>query len=240
MAISLSLSENLKGIRDMRLNQFTVIVLLLLVCIASPVGAGVILSATSTTASSTSVGSTASNISDQSGLSAGFVSGVTDFSGYLAGNPMHGNCCASPFTGWAATAGLPITVDFDLGSSYFLTETAIWNWNGAVSAGVNRFEIFSATDGTFSSLTSLGVFNLNPGAINQDPIGHQVIDFTDTTTQFLRFNLISNHGFSGGNSGIGLDEVAFHAGTAVPEPSILVLIGSGLLGLGFVRRRRQA
>ncbi len=176
-------------------------------------------------------------INDQSGLSSGFTSGVTDFNTYVSGNPTHADAgIAFPDTGYALFTTLPWNLDFDLGGLYSVTETVVWNWNGSAAAGINEFEIFSSTDATFSTLTSLGIYNLDPVSANNAIAEHQIVDFIDTTTQYIRFSVLTDHGFM---AGIGVDEVAFHANNVspVPVPAAAWLFGSGLMWLIGIRKK---
>ena len=74
-------------------------------------------------------GSTA-NIINQTGLSSGFVSGVTDFSAYLATGPIHET--NDEFNAWAGENG-PVLgdLDFDLGSTFLLSSLALWSQSNA-------------------------------------------------------------------------------------------------------------
>ena len=89
--------------------------------------AGVILQATDAT---TDMGfgnfGSLNNIRNQSGLSTGYTSGVTDFDTYIAGNPTHNGGGTS--TIWDSnnytTTG---HIDFDLGGSFSIESFALWN-----------------------------------------------------------------------------------------------------------------
>lgn len=79
-------------------------------------------------------------------------------------------------------------------------------------------------------------FDLNDSAFRQDPVGGND-PFTPTgvkaTGTFTHaFNLIAGHIYTlNGRMGINLDA------KSIPEPSVMALLGLGLLGLGLMRRR---
>jgi hypothetical protein len=66
------------------------------------------------------------NTSDQSGLSAGFASGASDFDTYLAGNPTH-TYIADDNEWFTDTGVASATVNYDLGSVYSIDRLALWN-----------------------------------------------------------------------------------------------------------------
>ena len=160
--------------------------------------------------------------------------------------------------GWSATTtdDPDPFVTFDLGGTYNLDGTTIWNYNerGFFSGGnftirgTSSLRIETAT--TFAGPhTSLGTFNLTEAP------GDEVTSFGDTLSlsgpgtlgvSFIRFDIISN--FNGANfdtgtpgnewSFVGLSEVQF-TGTAIPEPSTGLLCVLGLTGLTFLRKRKS-
>ena len=164
---------------------------------------------------------------NQTGLSANYVSGVTDFATFTAGTTHD----SEPGTDWISgtTVG---SVTFDLGSLISVDEMAIWNFGGLrgnPSLAITQFTLLASTDAGFSGPITLGTFNpavfstLNPA---------QVFGFTPTTAQFFRLQDFS----SNGASVLGLGEIAFGQ-SPVPEPATLLLLGTGLVG--GARRWRQ-
>jgi len=175
-----------------------------------------------------------SNAFNQSGLSANYVSGVTDFATFTATtthNSQPGNDYVSTTTSGAVT--------FDLGSVMTVDKLAFWNFGGLggnTSFGVTQFTLVASTDAGFSTPINLGTFSpsvfstLNPA---------QIFSFAPTSAEFFRLQSIS----SNGASAFGIGEVAFEA-SSVPEPSTLALFGSviglGIGGFYWNRRRRAA
>lgn len=214
--------------------------------LGSLANASVIVSPVSVTATPPGVfpPSSAGALIDQSGLSAGYTSGVTDFSTFVA-TTTHVNPSIPANFGTAYISdppGLgnppPVNLDFDFGSPVSLTQLALWN--DTDSQAVNSFSVFSATDGTFATTTLLGTFNAtqNPFLLT---VPAEVFDFTDATAQFFRMTV--NTTFPGGGR-VHFGEVAFEQALEgpLPEPGTLSLFGLGLAGMGLMgsrRRRRQ-
>ena len=172
------------------------------------------------------------HIIDQSGLSANYVSGVTDFSSFVAGTTsVDAELANTAFGSVNDTGPGPIDFDFDFGTVISLTRMALWNDDD--SQGIGSFTLFSATDGTFSTLTSLGNFN---ALIDSTlPLVAQVFDPTDATARFFRMRATA---FNPTTNLMNFGEVAFEAAASVPEPTTTALLALGLLGAGVARKRR--
>ncbi len=174
-----------------------------------------------------------SNLINQSGLSATYVSGVTDFSAFVATTTLTSNPSSS--NGWASTVSnpFPAAIDFDFGVATTLSRLALWNDTDGQALGA--FQVFASADASYSTLTSLGSFT---GAIQNVGTLGQVFDFTDANTRYLRIvgaPVINYNGL------LNIGEIAFE-GTSnkVPEPGSLLLVGVALAGLALRQRRSQA
>lgn len=198
--------------------------------------AGAILSATSVTASNSfpdAVFGNPNNLINQGGLATGYVSGVTDFDTYIAGDPRH--TVISEGAEWFTNSGVPsASLTFDLGSLMYIDGLATWvdEFWGAGFIGVS-----ASTDGI--GYVGLGIFAPTDWATNVTSYGADVFSFGSTAARYVQLSL-SNcpqpNSVAGG--GCGLGEVAFRAGAApVPEPGTLGLLGAAIMLVGLMKRR---
>jgi PEP-CTERM motif len=168
-----------------------------------------------------------SHIIDESGLSSLFITRVTDYDTYVAGNPTPPtHAFISATNGWASpTSFAGKFIEFDLENVYSIMSFALWTQSN--TSAVNSFTLSSAMDQNFTQgVTNLGTFNA--------AMGLSVQTFTVSGIgEFVKLQINSGHGATTVNIG----EVAFDV-NVVPEPTGLALIGIGLGGIGLVRRRR--
>jgi len=147
-------------------------------------------------------------------------------------------------TGWASklnpvlttvpTAASDAALMLDMGSAVAVSRIGIWvGLDGPGGFGfdsTDQFEVFSSADATYTTLVSLGTFNLP----DDSPGTGLIFDITNTTSRYFLLNVISLHTeLPAGNDHASFGEVAFEA---VPEPSVALLGGLGLFAL--LRRRR--
>ena len=180
---------------------------------------------------------------DQSGLSAGYTSGVTDFDDFLAGDPTHTSMYSGYewFSNEFETTG---RVTYDLGQEYLVSRLALWNEE---SSGIGVLNLSYSVNGTdFFALAS----NLVPsdnialdaqGQSMENPLPPfylaDVFPFAPTNARYIRFDMSQCAQGNDDFEACAIGEVAFDA-AAVPEPATIALVGGGLAAMRLRRRRR--
>jgi hypothetical protein len=200
--------------------------------------AGLVLGSTATTNMGvySQTGNSLSNLTNKSGLSATYTSGITDFDSYVSSTTSNSTLSSS---GWFSALNVKTGfVTFDLGASYDVNALALWALSPNNSNAVRNFSLYADTDANTSSLgTLLGNFS----AVNASGTGiatqSQVFNFATTNTRYIQMNITSN----AGGALSGLSEVAFRqAPAAVPEPlTILGAATAAAFGAAFKRRKSQ-
>ena len=215
----------------------TAIALSLPVALASQAqAAGIVRGSTGTSSLANSVG-TIANLTNQSGLSASYVSGTTDFDSYVATTTHDGGNSNvwrfTPTTGFIA---------FDLGASYTLDALALWPNNSGTNFAIRGFTLYADTNANPAN-PGISLGNFNAVSAPSNPVAAQVFNFTAITTRYIQLQVTSN---AGNTTVSGLGEVVFRQVTGfppatTPEPSALVGLAAVVaFGAGLKRRRTQA
>lgn len=211
---------------------FLLITFLLLIIFSSSSGASTLITPGSVSSSEPEFGSGyfLANIIDQSGLSANYTSGITDFASFTATTTSSSASLQDNTSTLHFGAEGGMNFDFTFDASYTFSDFALWN--DTDSQGIGSFSLFSSSDSSFSSLTLLtsGIATFGP----QPPMPAQTFSFSPTDTQYLRLMAtpISEQILNFG-------EVAFGANASpIPVPAALWLFGSALLGfIGLGKRK---
>lgn len=146
-----------------------------------------------------------------------------------------------PSNSWVSSGTTTGSIFFDLGLSFSVDSFSFWNQNGGGpgslgSTGIDSLNIFYSADGaTFTSLFGgVSTFAQVPGSVSLSP---EIFSFSAVDARYIRFDVLSNHGDI---SQTGFAEIAFNATTSVTEPSTIALLGLGLAGIGFSRKKKAA
>lgn len=174
---------------------------------------------------------------DQSGLSAGYVSGVTDFDSYVA-TTVHLHASFG-LNNWSSPIGVRLgSLTFGLGPGATVDRLALWS-DGYGISGIRDFTLLASATSDFASASTLGSFT---AAVDVNGIAAaQVFAFAPTSDAFIRLQIDSVHRQNVLVTYVG--EVAFRqvAIPAVPEPGAwaLMLAGGGLLAAWGRRAARR-
>lgn len=194
--------------------------------------AGVIVQPVTITASEPDYGGSYALVNqiNQSGLSAAYMAGVTDFDSYVASTTHDGvgalnsGFSVGPFGSFSYDLGAVINID------------AIGLWATANTGSVLQFNLYADNDNDISNGAGglIGGFTaVGSNYTSADP--GQAFMFAQVATRYVHMEILTTDG--GPQPGLG--EVVFRTATMVPEPEPLALFAIGLIPF-WLRLRRLA
>jgi hypothetical protein len=160
--------------------------------------------------------------------------------GLSSSNPLHALHSAAPdaMLEAAYTEGEPVTIQFDLGSLYNISELWLWQYNapGELDRGMNHIEI-SFKDDQGNVMGSSIVTSLPLGS-GEPLTGSYFCPFIDCI-RFVELRILDNYGDS---RWVGLSDIALggrEKKTAVPEASAMSMALLALTAIADGARRRR-
>lgn len=169
---------------------------------------------------------------DQSGLSAGFTSGVTDFATYMASAPVH----TFLYVGfeWFSSPGVNTGYwILDLGATYSLLHVADWNDE---FSGLTSLRVSTCADAGCATPVGIGGGIPTNWPLSATSYPADVFDLSGASSRYVRIDMTGPQTDNLYN-GLSIGEIAFDVAAPVPEPSTLLLIGAGALLAGIKRYR---
>lgn len=172
----------------------------------------------------------AGQVVDQSGLSVGYTSMVTDFDSYVASHP---SATATTGSVWTSSQGTRAgNFDLSFGTPYVVDAIAFWNLGTSDPSAIQTFTITLSNDPSFAVSTIFTGFTAGrPGTGQAADV--QVFNFAPTSASYLRLGVVNT--WSPTSFGTGFNEIGVRV---VPEPGSVWLLGTGAL-LWAGRRGRK-
>lgn len=146
--------------------------------------AGLVLGSTATTNMIVSNANPLSIVTNQSGLSATYTSGTTDFDSYVSSTTANSSSASSFTNNWfSRSPSRTGFVTFDLGASYDVNALALWAARSGQTSAIRNFSLYADTDTNTSSLgTLLGNFSAIDAVGGDATVRSQIFNFATTNT----------------------------------------------------------
>lgn len=168
------------------------------------------------------------NLINHRGLVTNFTSGLTELSYYRTLDSSHISPSLVGQGGFASlnndiTSGY---IDFDLGGWFNLATFLLWNDND--NQGINKFQLLIDNSPSFSTATSMGIFNAQYGPTDYSlSIPLQLFPLNEELGRYVRLVIYSTHREY--NNLVNFGEIAFDTASPVPEPETGFLMISGIV-----------
>lgn len=184
------------------------------------------------------------NVLNQSALTPGYTSGVTELNAYLNTNPLHDGVVLSgiPPVGtdnnvWRSADGFTTgNFDFNLGASMSIDAFLFWNLGTQGLGELNRtnvagFTLLAADNPSFTNATTIGSFTSTPAG-DQASVRVELFPFSQVVTaSYVRMEITSNDG--DGETGFG--QAAFDEVVVAPEPASISILAAASAAFLFRR-----